>query len=159
MHLSATPEKLWFLDTLVHIHMPSAANADGINVMEHLTPYGSSPPLHIHHAEDEIFHVLEGEARFVLDGREIKVRAGQTLMAPKGSRHTFVVTSKTGARWLTITRGCFERMVRALSHPAERDELPVMAGPPTAERIQALEAACRDNDLEIVGPPLSLRTA
>jgi mannose-6-phosphate isomerase-like protein (cupin superfamily) len=153
MRVSATPEVLWFLDALVRIHVSGATNADGISVIEHVKPYGSSQPLHIHHSEDEIFHVLSGEARFVLDGREINVTAGQTLLAPRGKPHTFVVTSKAGATWLTITRGYFERMLRVLARPAERDELPA-AAPPTPEQVAVLEAACRANDIEIVGPPL-----
>lgn len=156
MQSSGATEKFWFLDTLVRVQVPKTSNADGISVIEHLLPYGSATPLHIHHDEDEVFHVLEGKARFVVDGKQSDASAGQTLLAPRGSRHAFIVTSKQGARWLTITRGNFERLVRAAGRPAERDALPVVEGPPSAEQIKALEAACRHNGIEIVGPPLPL---
>src|SRR5262249_6930942 len=100
MQTSTTPETLWFLDTLARIPVPGASNADGISVIEHVTPYGDSPPLHVHHSEDEIFHIISGEVRFVLDGKELTVRAGQTILAPRGKPHTYVVTSKGGATWL-----------------------------------------------------------
>jgi uncharacterized cupin superfamily protein len=153
MKASAPYETLWFLDTLVRIPVAGGSNADGISVIEHVTPYGDSPPMHVHHSEDEVFHIISGEVRFVLDGKESIIRAGQTVLAPRGKPHTYVVTSKAGATWLTITRGHFERMVRSQSRPAERDELPP-AAPPTREQIAALEAACRANGIEIVGPPL-----
>ncbi len=155
MNKSSEIEKLWFLDTLVKIRIAGDANADGMSVIEHAAPHGSSPPLHIHHREDEIFHMLSGEACFVVDGKEIHVRAGDTLLAPKGKPHSFLVTSASGANWLTLTnRGDFERMVRTVSRPAERDELPKRGGRPTREQAEALEAACRENRIELIGPPL-----
>jgi hypothetical protein len=58
------------------------------------------------------------------------------------------------ATYLTVTaRGDFERLVRAMSRPAERDALPVVP-PPTPEQVSALEAACRANGIDVLGPPL-----
>jgi hypothetical protein len=125
--------------------------------MEHVMPYGSSPPLHIHHSEDEVFYMLSGEVRFQVDGKDVVVKAGDMLVAPKGVPHTFVVTSKSGAHWLVMTRhGDFERMVRMASRPAERNELPPFSGPPTPEQATALDAACRAHKIELIGPPLAL---
>jgi hypothetical protein len=119
-------EKLWFLDTLVTIRVSERDSDDGVSVIEHEVPFGSSPPLHVHQNEDEVFHVLSGDARF-----------------------------SQGARWLTVTRnGDFERMVRATARPAEADALPP-AVPPTPEQAAALEAACRAHGIALVGPPLA----
>ncbi len=156
MKTSGQIDKLWFLDTLIRIHVAGDANADGMSVMEHIAPHGSSPPLHIHHTEDEIFHMLAGELRLVVDGREIRARAGDTLLAPKGKPHSFVVTAPAGARWLTLTnRGDFERMVRTAGRPAERDALPPHVGQPSREQAEALAVVCRENRIELVGPPLN----
>jgi uncharacterized cupin superfamily protein len=40
-------------------------------VLEHRVPHGDSPPLHVHRNEDEVFHVLEGELRFVAGDRQL----------------------------------------------------------------------------------------
>lgn len=153
-------EKFWFLDTLVTVHLAEAANADGISVIEHRAPYGSSPPLHIHHTEDETFHVFAGEARFNVGGHELTVRAGDTFVAPKGVPHTFVVTAKEGVVWLTMTnRGDFERMLRATARPAEHDGLPPRMGPPGAAEAAALEKACLANGITLVGPPMAIDVA
>jgi quercetin dioxygenase-like cupin family protein len=148
-------EKLWFLDSLVTIRVSERDSDDGISVIEHEVPFGSSPPLHVHRNEDEVFHLLSGEARFSVAGKDIAATAGDTLLAPKGVPHTYLVTSREGARWLTVTRNRdFERMVRATARPAEADALPPRV-PPTPEQVAALEAACRAHGIALIGPPLA----
>ena len=123
--------------------------------METLARHGDSPPLHVHRTEDETFHVLEGELRMRVGDAEVRIGAGETLLAPKGVPHTYRVESREGARWLVITRrGDFERFVHALSRPAERPELPTPQGPPTPEQADALATAAGDHGIELVGPPL-----
>ena len=150
---TATTAQLWFFNALVTVRVSCEEGSDGISVMETLAPRGDSPPLHVHRAEDEIFHVLEGEVRFRVADKELWVRAGETVLAPKGVPHTYLVESERG-RWLVVTaRGNHERFVRSLSRPAERSELPEPS-PPTPDQREALAAAGREHGLEIVGPPL-----
>lgn len=150
----AGKELFWFNNTLVAIQVSSAEGEDGLCVVEHLKPYGESPPLHVHRHEDEVFHILEGRLRFIVDRRERIAVAGETVIAPKGLPHTFRVESPEGARILTITRGSdFETMLRQASRPAERPDLPP-ASEPTPEMIEALTRICAKNGIDIVGPPL-----
>ena len=153
--MTARNDKLWFLDTLSTIRVSEHDGANGISVIEHRAPYAHSPPLHIHHNEDEVFHLLIGELRLRVGERDICLRAGETILAPRGVPHTFAVESQGGATWLTVTSGGdFERLVRSVARPAARDGLPTPAAP-TPEQIAALEAACRANGIELVGPPLT----
>jgi quercetin dioxygenase-like cupin family protein len=151
----ATPQaQLWFLNTLVTPRVGSEDGSDGLSLLENLAPHGDSPPLHVHHTEDELFHILEGQLRFRVGDAELRARAGATLLAPKGVPHTYLVESERG-RWLVATaHGDFERFVRSFSRPAERAELPEPAPPPTPEQAEALAAACREHGIELVGPPL-----
>ena len=147
-------ELFWFKGTLVNIRVSAKAGADGISVVEHMMPYGESPPLHIHRNEDELFHVLEGTMRFHVGGKDTVAHAGQILLAPKGVPHTFRVESAVGARCLTITTGGdFENMVREMGAPAQFGDMPP-AGEPTPEMIAALTEACARNGIDIIGPPL-----
>ena len=149
------PERLWFLDALVTIPVAHAEGTDGVSIVEATAPYGDSPPLHVHRAEDEIFHVLEGELRLHVGGSDVRVGAGETALAPQGIPHSYRVESADGARWLVVTtRGNFEQVVRSVGRPAERPELPVPAGPPTREQEEALAAVCRAANIDLVGPPL-----
>ena len=146
-------DQLWFLNALVTVRVSCREGGDGVSVMETLAPRGDSPPLHVHRVEDEIFHVLEGEVRFRVADEELRVRAGGTLLAPKGVPHTYLVESERG-RWLVVTaRGNHERFVRSLSRPAGRDDLPEPS-PMTGEQRDALVAAGREHGLDVVGPPL-----
>ena len=153
--VAPTTDQLWFLNTLVTVHVRHDQGEDGISVLESLAPYGDSPPLHVHQTEDELFHVLEGELRLRADDAEVRVGAGESILAPKGVAHTYRVESPDGARWLVITRrGDFERFVRALSRRAERPGLPSQQGPPTPGQADALAGAARQHGIEFVGPPL-----
>lgn len=117
-------------------------------------PYGDAPPLHVHHREDEVFHILEGEMRFRVGDRERVAHAGETIFAPKGVPHAYRVESALGARCLTITRGAdFETMVKSASRPAERADLPEAAAP-TPDMIDMLVRLCAENRIDILGPPL-----
>ncbi len=153
--MTTPANQLWFLDSLVTIRVSTSAGQDGLSVLEHRMPYGSSAPLHLHRTEDELFQILEGEYRVKVQDQEQRVGPGAILLAPKGVPHTYRVESAQGGRCLIITvRGDFERFVRAVGRPAPRSELPPPAGPPSAEAIQALKTTAAKFGIEIIGPPL-----
>src|SRR5579884_3465356 len=119
--VTMTSCQIWFLNTLVDIHVSEADGKDGISVLEHRAPFGDSPPLHVHHTEDEIFHIIDGEFRMNIAGEIRRCGPGGILLAPKGIPHTYRVDSSTGGRWITVTaHGDFERFVRAAGRRAER---------------------------------------
>jgi quercetin dioxygenase-like cupin family protein len=156
--MTKTPpeNQLWFLNSFVTVWVSMSDGQDGISVLEHCVPYGSSPPLHLHRTEDEIMHVLEGEFRVKFKDEERRLVAGEVLLLPKGVPHTYRVESEKGGGCLTVTvRGDFERLVRAVSRPAERLEMPPPAGPPSADTLQALKTNAAKFGIEFVGPPLT----
>jgi quercetin dioxygenase-like cupin family protein len=149
-------QPLWFLNTLVTIRVGQAEGQDGISVIESRMPHGDSPPLHVHHTEDEVFYVLEGELRIRAADADYRIGPGEAALAPQGVPHTYRVESAGGARCVTVTtHGDFERFVRAVSRPAEGPTLPEPQGPPAAEQVEALAAVAREHEIEFVGPPLS----
>lgn len=50
---------------------------------------GVGPPLHVHDAQTEVFHVVEGRYRFRVDGETFELEAGGCAVAPMGSAHAF----------------------------------------------------------------------
>ena len=147
-------EYLWFLETLVCVRVSHRDGGDRISVLEHAARRGDSPPLHVHLNEDEVFHILEGEFRFQIGTDERNGQAGDTVLAPKGVRHTYRVESKSG-RWLTVTtHGQFEEFVRAMARNAATKELPPIGAPPSHEAIEALTGIANKFGIEIVGPPM-----
>jgi quercetin dioxygenase-like cupin family protein len=157
MHIETASKTglLWFGNTLVSIKVPSSSGADGICVMEQWMPYGDAPPFHVHHREDEIFHLIEGEMRFRVGEHELVARRGDTVLAPKGIPHGYRVESHDGVHVLTITKGTdFEAMVRAMSRAADYPGLPP-ATEPSPEIVERLTACCALNHIELMGPPLA----
>ena len=51
---------------------------------------GSGPGyLHVHHADDEAWHVLEGTVRFRFADREVEAGPGSTVFVPAGVPHDY----------------------------------------------------------------------
>ncbi len=61
----------------------SARMMVGLNAFEP----GQSHALHAHHGMDKLYHVLEGEGLFLLDGDARPMKAGQLLVAPEDVPH------------------------------------------------------------------------
>ena len=55
----------------------------GLNAFEP----GQSHALHAHIGMDQVYSVIEGEGAFLLEGRELPMRAGDLLVAPEGVPH------------------------------------------------------------------------
>lgn len=55
----------------------------GLNAFEP----GQSHRLHAHAGLDKVYHVVDGEGVFLLEGRELPARAGDLLVAPDGVPH------------------------------------------------------------------------
>lgn len=144
---------LWFIDGLVRVHVSGEETEGRYAVLEILVPEGDMPPLHVHHEEDEVFHVVDGEVTLFLPGAEVPLTAGDTFRAPQGVPHTYRVESPT-ARWLVFCAPArFDAFVRAVSEPAHADELPPPGRPLDPERFAA-EAARQG--IELLGPPGAL---
>lgn len=145
------PTSLWFLDTLVDVHLDGAATGGAYALVECTAPAGHMPPPHVHDREAEGFLVLEGELTIHTAAGAAPLRPGMSLHAPAGEPHTLQVTSDGPARWLTISSPAgFEDFVRAFGTPAPRRELPVLDGPPDGA---ALARIAGEHGITFVGPP------
>jgi mannose-6-phosphate isomerase-like protein (cupin superfamily) len=150
------PLPLWFIDALARIHVDGAETDGRVSVVEASARLGDMPPLHVHHREDEIFHVLEGRMTLHLPGEQVELEAGSTLLAPKGVPHTYRVESET-ARWLVVCQPAgFERFVAAISQTAPSDELPPLD---REHDLGAINAAAEAHGIELLGPPGALPEA
>ncbi len=142
----------WFMNAYLNIILPQSDSAAGVSLMEHHMLEGFFVPPHVHHNEDETFYVLEGTVRFMVEGKFSEVGAGGSLHVPGCHVHAFKIISPR-VRFLTITNGAFEEMVRAASVRAERPEIPPQM-PFTPDEHQKLVALCNLNGIDFVGPPI-----
>ena len=60
------------------------------------------PPLHIHKTNSEQFYVLEGELDIITETQRIKLEAGESLIVPQNTPHTFENVTDSDVRLISI---------------------------------------------------------
>jgi quercetin dioxygenase-like cupin family protein len=144
-------EATWFLSNRMTIKATAEATGGAFGLVESLIAPGASPPLHVHHDEDESFYVLEGEITFRCGAQTYTGGPGTFVFLPRDVPHTFVVEGDAPARLLTLlTPGGSERFFVDGGRPPETEGLPP-AGPPDIEKLRRVAANYGN---EIVGPPM-----
>jgi len=79
---------------------------------------GSGPAtLHVHHADDEAWHVLEGSLHFRFADRELDVAAGGSVFVPAGVAHTYLAQD---ARYLIVLTPRLDALIRELQATPDR---------------------------------------
>ncbi len=137
----------------VSVKLAASTAEDGrVSAAEFWMPPQFGPPLHIHHAEDELLQILEGSVRVVCGETDVVLGLGGFAYLPRGVPHTFWVQGSEPARMLAIfTPGGVEQMFVHAGVPTETRRLPEDSG--TAPG--ALDALMSRYRIEYVGPPLA----
>jgi mannose-6-phosphate isomerase-like protein (cupin superfamily) len=79
---------------------------------------GSGPAtLHVHHADDEAWIVLEGSLHFRFADHEIDVGAGGSVFVPAGVPHTYTATA---ARYLIVLTPRLAALIADLQQARDR---------------------------------------
>ena len=83
---------------------------------------GSGPAkLHVHHADDEAWHVLDGTLRFRFTDRIVDVGAGETVFVPAGVPHTYEAQN---ARYLVFLPPRLLALIGQLQQVRDADSHP-----------------------------------
>ena len=73
-------ETVWLLGDTYTLKISGEQTGGAFTLLEAVVPLGGGPPPHIHHLEDEVFVILEGELLVTV--------AARTLPAPVGTVRT-----------------------------------------------------------------------
>ena len=113
----------------------------GLFVIEHKNLGHGGPPVHIHPHQDEWFDVMEGEVLFQVGGERETLRAGESVLGPRGIPHGFMGAGEKPAHMIIAftPAGMMEGFFR---------ETAVPNGPPMDAHLFA------KYDMQYVGPPL-----
>ena len=149
---STDGEALWSVGALLVIKADTERTDGAFDLFEFTAAAGYETPYHVHHDEDELYYVLEGEIDCYsgADGKNV-FRAGpdDTVFLPRDVPHGFRVVSDEECRMLIQeTPAGLERFFVEVGVPAERLETP-----PSAEMdVKGLTEASAKYHLEVLGP-------
>ncbi|MFG1813350.1 cupin domain-containing protein [Kribbella sp. NPDC049174] len=100
-----------------------ADSGGALAVVEHPFEVGGLVPPHVHHREDEISIVLEGEIGFRSENKEIVLGPGGYIVKPRGEVHAMWNAGPTPARMIEIISPAgLEELFRTVVDLTERGE-------------------------------------
>ncbi|MBV8553146.1 MAG: quercetin 2,3-dioxygenase [Acidobacteriaceae bacterium] len=140
-------ETLWVLGDHYTIKVGAEQTGGAFAIIELVAFPQSSPPLHIHHREDESFFVMEGTLTCLLGHDVFDAGPGAFVHIPKGTLHTFKNSGTRPARALvTLSPGGFEDFWRKIGEPASQSTTPA---PPPEGIVQRILALAPQYHLEV----------
>jgi mannose-6-phosphate isomerase-like protein (cupin superfamily) len=71
-------------------------------------------PLHLHHADDEAWYVLEGTLRVLVGKDEVEAHAGSGVFVPRGTVHTYWNPGPAPVRYLLIMTSNIYRLIQEI---------------------------------------------
>jgi quercetin dioxygenase-like cupin family protein len=116
---------------------------DNLFVIEHKDLGHGGPPVHFHLHQEEWFYVMEGEVLFQVGDTRLTLRAGESLLGPRGIPHGFVGLGEKPAH-----------MIIAFSPAGKMEAFFREATVPNGPKMDAPLFA--RFDMQYVGPPLAV---
>jgi len=77
--------------------------------------------LHLHRSDDEAWFVLEGRLGFRIGDAEREAGAGESVLVPRGTPHSYWNAAAQPARYLLVMTPRIRRLIDAL-HAGERED-------------------------------------
>lgn len=141
---------VWFLGTKMTLRAHGDQTSGAFGAIEQELPPGFTPPVHIHHNEDEAFYLLEGEASFTCGDETIDAQPGSFIFFPRNIPHWFRIKGDKPARLLQFNfpAGLENFFIEAGELSAEFENRPA-----TRENIEKMIMIAPKYLLEILGPP------
>jgi len=106
---------------------------------------GGEPPLHRHHHEDVVIHVLQGELAFRINDVTHYLGSGATVLVPRGIEHGYALRSDTADLLMLLTPAGAETCVGSF-HESDTS-------------IEHMVIAAAHHGIEITGPASHLTTS
>ena len=123
-----------------HIFFKTSTQETGGNLflIEHENLIGG-PPLHLHPSQDEWFYVMDGEVLFQVGGKRVRLKSGDSVLAPRKVTHGFCATKPSKMLIAFTPAGKMEGFFREIAHGRAN-----LMDPALFERF----------DMKLMGPPI-----
>src|SRR5262245_6180148 len=139
---------IWSMGVLMRVTATGEQTGGHCSLVDELVPAGHATPLHIHHAEDETFYVLEGEVTIFCRDQRLKAGPGTDVYGPRGIAHGFRAEAGPARLLILYTPSGFDQFLIEMGRPAKEMVLPP-AEHPDREKLIALAAKYQT---EVLGP-------
>ena len=127
------------------IRIGPADSGGQLTILDYHAPASFGPPRHLHHREDEVLELIEGQAVVWTPNLSFVLAPGDLVLLPKLGPHTWRAYGPQGIRFtVTVTPSGFECFFQDI----ERRRL-------LASDVAELRAVAGDVGVDILGPPLS----
>lgn len=134
---------VWFFGWFTTVLLSRAETAGKFTLLEGEGSRGVSLPLHVHHREDKVLYVAEGELTIHVAGEEVAAPAGATVSLPRGMEHSCVVESEEARALTFFSPGGIEGLVFEMDEAAEEN----------GHDLERLVAVAARYGCDITGPP------
>jgi quercetin dioxygenase-like cupin family protein len=106
---------------------------------------GRGTPLHVHHFQDEVFYIIDGQYYFQVGEEKYHLSVGESIFLPRKVPHAWTQVSERGKMTVTFQpAGKMEEFFVTMAGLKEE---------PTPEQIAKIFV---DNEMQVVGPPLKI---
>jgi mannose-6-phosphate isomerase-like protein (cupin superfamily) len=127
------------------IRIGPADSGGQLTILDYRAPASFGPPRHLHHREDEVFELIEGQVVVWTPNLSFVLAPGDLVLLPKLGPHTWRAYGPQAIRFtVTVTPSGFERFFQEI----ERRRL-------LASDVAELRDVAGDVGMDILGPPLS----
>ena len=131
---------------ILDVKISGSDNDGGFALFEQTSlSQGRGTPLHVHHKQNEVFYVVEGNYYFQVGEEKFQLSAGDSIFLPMKVPHAWTQVSEKGK--MTVLFQPAGKMENFFLTVAALDK------EPTKEEMAKLFV---DNEMQIVGPPLKL---
>ncbi|WP_404424399.1 cupin domain-containing protein [Nibricoccus sp. IMCC34717] len=146
IHHPDTTKSFWVLaDELKYL---GAVARPELHIYDIIIPPGSGTPPH-RHASMEIFRVTEGEVTFGVfakgDPTFTVARPGTVVTIESDQGHNYMNQSRAIARMTVVVEKQMHRFFEGI-----RSECPPHPGPPSAETLERVGAACKEYGIQML---------
>ena len=148
--------QVWWLGGRVAIKAGAEQTCGRLAQLEFDDPRGTAPPLHIHHGEDETFYVVSGSMTIFAGDERIAAEAGDFVFVPRGTPHSYIVTSERARMLVTFSPAGIEEFFVEAGVRDDGSGVPPAAGVLAPPDPEELARALARYGCEPVGPPPTL---
>ena len=115
----------------------------GLFIFEQMSLRKGGPPRHLHHRQEEWFYVMDGEYVFEVGQERMRLRPGDSLLAPRKVPHVWAYVGENPGKILIAFQPA-GKMETFFQEAAKLHDFAADA------------KLYRDCDMDLIGPPLSL---